>query len=57
LIDGFSTSRLLDIIDRLKVYELQTGAHPDRLGRWLIDRVAAHARGSNRSARNQKVAM
>ena len=43
LIDSKSTAYLLDIISRVKVYELHTGAHPDQLGHWLIANITDHA--------------
>lgn len=43
LIDSNSTARLLDIISRVKVYELRTGVHPDQLGHWLIASISDHA--------------
>lgn len=43
-LDAFSTGRLLDIISRLKVYQLNTGSDPQQLGRWLLAHAAGHAR-------------
>lgn len=41
-LDAFSTSRLLDICSRMKVYQLKTGPNPKQLGRWLLTHAAGH---------------
>lgn len=47
LINGYSTTRLLDIISHLKVYELHTGPTPVQLGHWLMANIPVHALGDN----------
>ena len=44
-IDAASSARLIDMISRIRVYELFTGSRPDQLGQWLMDNIASHAHG------------